>query len=220
MELIPRFPPQEMSSVIGSLVSAGHDCSRLIKAAEFVVRRRFSEFNPQSLAMLVWAAAVNGVYDLEIFQRVMQIDWSSFSSGITSATRRQLSLALVAYQWESPTRYSHPLPVLPFAPLVSSPPQSDSLLHHQVSECLSEMRVPHENEFTITPGLVVDIAIKSHRLAIEVNGPFHYLFGRNGEMMLDGSTKFKSRILKKMGWKGVESLQVVNIRCSRNTFIK
>jgi len=75
-----------------------------------------------------------------------------------------------------------------------------SELHRSVSECLTAAGVKHENErWCEDSGHSIDIAIESgaHRIALEVDGPYHYL--QNGQQ--DGSTQLRNRMLRAHGWR-------------------
>ena len=53
-------------------------------------------------------------------------------------------------------------------------------------------------------GFSVDIQLTGQRVVIEVDGPMHYLREvgpRSGRPVVDGSTRFKHRLLTAMGWK-------------------
>jgi very-short-patch-repair endonuclease len=49
-------------------------------------------------------------------------------------------------------------------------------------------------------GYSVDMRLAGTRVVVEVDGPHHYLQGQSGELDVDGSTQFKARILKQLGW--------------------
>ena len=71
-----------------------------------------------------------------------------------------------------------------------------SKLHKEVSRSLSAMGVAHGIEVDIK-GLIVDIAVEPLRLVLEVDGPSHFL---RGTQRLNGSSRFKRRLLVKQGW--------------------
>ena len=73
-------------------------------------------------------------------------------------------------------------------------------LHDSVSACLTTTGVAHDNErWCEQSGHSIDIAIESgaHRIALEVDGPYHYL--QNGQQ--DGSTQLRNRMLRAHGWR-------------------
>ena len=94
----------------------------------------------------------------------------------------------------------------------------DSQSQRGMSQHLKEMGVSHEMEASpfptheFVPGfLAIDAACKERRLAIEFDGPSHFLSNVSSGKLLkgrveDGPTKAKRRFLERLGWK------VVNVR--------
>jgi very-short-patch-repair endonuclease len=67
-------------------------------------------------------------------------------------------------------------------------------------------------EFPVEPGLVVDFASVKDRLAIEVNGPSHYLMDlASGESVMNGPSKHKLHQIESAGWK-VKSINIMDLR--------
>jgi succinate dehydrogenase flavin-adding protein (antitoxin of CptAB toxin-antitoxin module) len=94
---------------------------------------------------------------------------------------------------------------------------SDSKAHSNISLLLTEMGWEHKNEVSPFIGndktaifssggnhfMAIDIANVKDRIAIEVDGPFHFLgFGNSGRVV-NGRTKMKTRLLKNLGWRVV-----------------
>eukprot|EP00808_Paulinella_micropora_P012063 g19425.t1 len=77
-----------------------------------------------------------------------------------------------------------------------------SVLHMEVSNSIDSLGLSHINEDSTT-GLSVDIALPDHKVAIEVDGPSHFLTGSADgvENRYIGTTILKQRLLQKMGWK-------------------
>ena len=93
----------------------------------------------------------------------------------------------------------------------------DSKAYDKVSLLLTEMGWEHKNEVSPFIGndktdifssggdhfMAIDIANVKDRIAIEVDGPFHFLgFGNSGRVV-NGRTKMKTRLLKNLGWRVV-----------------
>merc|ERR1712150_152476 len=80
--------------------------------------------------------------------------------------------------------------------------QTSSHLHAQVSRVLRDMKVEHENEKDIE-GLVVDIAVRGSRVALEVDGPSHFLKESDGtrSRKVNGWTLFKHRLLRRLHYR-------------------
>ena len=66
---------------------------------------------------------------------------------------------------------------------------------------LTEIGWNHEFEHVTSEGISLDLADPEARRAIEVDGPSHYLKDvATGEYIVNGATRFKSRLLRALGW--------------------
>ena len=71
-----------------------------------------------------------------------------------------------------------------------------------VAEALSRLRWTHQVEHVTADGLSLDMAQPGSKLAVEFDGPWHYLVDvRSGLRSLTGASLFKRRLLRKLGWK-------------------
>ena len=62
--------------------------------------------------------------------------------------------------------------------------------------------VPFEPELLLPCGYSIDIAVPAHRLAIEVDGPTHFLsFGEGRLRHPTGNTMIKRRSIQALGWR-------------------
>ena len=58
-----------------------------------------------------------------------------------------------------------------------------SKLHTDVSTALLSLGIPHDNEFLTEDQLFsIDIALKDRKIAIEVDGPFHFSANTNARL--------------------------------------
>jgi len=83
------------------------------------------------------------------------------------------------------------------------PPKS-SALHHEVSHALTRLGLEHDMEVANAIAGDIDIVVArepSGQIAIEVDGPAHFVFIRNGSYTPNGSTVLKRRLLTKAGYK-------------------
>jgi len=84
--------------------------------------------------------------------------------------------------------------------------------HQEVSDTLTELNIDHKMEvspfessnvtFNTSTMLNIDIVISKNenkKVAIEFNGPSHYLQS-NGQDVESGTTKFKRRLLEKLNF--------------------
>ncbi|MEL6341468.1 MAG: RAP domain-containing protein, partial [Myxococcota bacterium] len=76
-----------------------------------------------------------------------------------------------------------------------------SQLQRDVSEMLAQLGWSHTFEHETVEGFSLDLADPDAKRAIEVDGPFHYLQdATTGEYVVNGATRFKSRLLRRLGW--------------------
>jgi len=77
-----------------------------------------------------------------------------------------------------------------------------SRAHLELSAALRAAGWQHECEVPLEGGLLVlDMACTSSRVAVEFDGPSHYLHHvATGEEIYDGSTLWKTRVLEASGW--------------------
>ena len=76
-----------------------------------------------------------------------------------------------------------------------------SSFQHEVSAMLTEMGWSHSFEHVTQEGISLDLADPEAKRAIEVDGPSHYLKDvKSGDYIVNGATKFKSRLLRALGW--------------------
>ena len=75
-----------------------------------------------------------------------------------------------------------------------------SKLHRDVSETLTRMGVPHEIERLAADGCFsVDIALRGRKVAIEVDGPSHFLANIMDQRI--GADRLRTEYLREKGWK-------------------
>ena len=76
-----------------------------------------------------------------------------------------------------------------------------SQLQRDILAMLVEMGWHHEFEHVTPEGISLDLAEPEAKRAIEVDGPSHYLKDAStGDYVVNGSTRFKSRLLRALGW--------------------
>ena len=63
-------------------------------------------------------------------------------------------------------------------------------LHNQVKRMLSDLGVEYQQEVLVGV-LSVDFVLPKYRIAIELDGPSHFLIERNGALKLTGTTLAK-----------------------------
>ena len=76
-----------------------------------------------------------------------------------------------------------------------------SQFQRDVSAMLTEMGWNHVFEHVTPEGISLDLADPEPKRAIEIDGSFHYLKDvATGDYVVNGSTQFKSRLLRVLGW--------------------
>ncbi|MEO1460547.1 MAG: RAP domain-containing protein, partial [Pseudomonadota bacterium] len=77
-----------------------------------------------------------------------------------------------------------------------------SQLQRNVSAMLGQMGWNHTFEHVTEEGFSLDLADPDAKRAIEVDGPSHYFKDvTRAEYVVNGATRFKSRLLRSYGWK-------------------
>jgi len=111
-------------------------------------------------------------------------------------TSEQASQAHQVNLWLKINRcYGYLLPTSSFKPTKIHTSQLQENVALQIKNSVRNGILIHE-EYAIDPSLIVDIAIVSEHLVIEVDGPSH--FNQLGQEL--ETTLFKRRLLQKLGW--------------------
>ena len=74
-----------------------------------------------------------------------------------------------------------------------------SQLQRDVAAALDRVGWAHVFEHVTAEGISLDMAQPDEKRGVEVDGPSHYLKGRE-PVQVNGSTRFKSRLLRQLGW--------------------
>ena len=185
-----------------------------------------AEVSPQSLANAVWSFAVMGFYNLDLLReavRVVSEGASHPGSGVTLEHFSQLYYACLSLQKELESTAGEEFadshnPVDDVNALLQDG-LSDmregtlSLLainteyfdtklgqnHMEVVECLRRRQNANfQVEYVLAEGITCDIAFPESRIAVEVDGPSHFLYGTEE---FTGKAQFKRRLLELLGWR-------------------
>ena len=169
---------------------------------------KLHSFTPQHCANSLLAVAILQLWDCPVIRAL----WTKLVAAVASPSSPDRMLC--AYQL-----YQVHLNAQTERPGLLPPPSAEALeyardawvkdvksrsrkseLHRSVSACLTAAGIDHENEhWCEDSGHSIDITIESgsHRIALEVDGPFHYL--QNGQP--DGPTQLRDRTLRAHGWR-------------------
>ncbi|ANQ08592.1 Uncharacterized protein PCOAH_00029810 [Plasmodium coatneyi] len=90
--------------------------------------------------------------------------------------------------------------------------QVSSSVHKKISNDLRHLSIFHHNEYFILDSLLVDVYLPNARVAIEIDGPSHFL--QKGKLILyNPNSLFKKRLLRALGF------SVISISISEHTFM-
>jgi hypothetical protein len=80
---------------------------------------------------------------------------------------------------------------------------SPSRSQRDVSVALTRIGWAHELEHVTAEGISLDMAEPASKFAVEFDGPTHFLAGASdgSRRVLDGKSKSKERLLRRLGWK-------------------
>jgi hypothetical protein len=163
-------------------------------------------------SVLVWEYAVNGLYEsaLKLFRSRPIAYWKGEVERAPVAASQLYSLYLVSFG-EKEKLSSFELEYLLSLQSSFADPMdnmSSSILHRQASDALADLNIEHVSEYKEpVSGFVVDMFVPSRNIAIEVQGPSHYLTDLvSGKAVLRPSDKLKHRVLVH-----VANMQVVQI---------
>lgn len=207
---------QTIANTIWAFAILGYDCPGLFYAIQDRSEYLVDKCNEQEITNLCYSMAILNLVHMHeslfraLWKRAMQIQWDS----VKNEGRIQL---LQAFLMVSKEMDLEP----PKEWITSSVPwmvdTKESLAQKEMSELLVDLGIAHEveacpleSEDIVVPGLLaIDAACRGQWLAIEFDGPSHFLRRVGTTYMPEiekGPTKAKRRFLEGLGW------TVVNIR--------
>jgi len=205
--------PQCVCNIAWAFAKLGHTHSDALFAS--LSQRATSgvaSYSDAELSVLLWSFTINRYYPLDLFAAAFSRSWSTPDVPADAKVRIfQAHLALTldlpdhglvldADSWEACTAAF----LLTSTSAEGTQTSSSSELHMDVSASLGDggLGLLHANEHVTDQGFVLDIAIEVDdqiRLAIEVDGPSHFLHGPT-QGVYTGSTRLKHRLLRRLGW--------------------
>ena len=204
------FNPQNLSSTAWAYATAGVRADALYAAiAETAVRGGLGGFNPQDLSNTAWAYATAGVSRPQLFKELVlaiTLSMSSSPSCWSADALRALHLWQLQLSLQGDVSESQLLSsdlrqrcrdAMRFADV------HPSKLQRSVAVALAELHPGFEEEVVDEQtGYTLDLALRSSLLAVEVDGPSHFIHnpGTQGEQLPTGSTILKRRLLRMAGW--------------------
>mmetsp|Transcript_5271 Transcript_5271/g.16574 ORF Transcript_5271/g.16574 Transcript_5271/m.16574 type:complete len:492 (+) Transcript_5271:697-2172(+) len=162
-------------------------------------------FGSQALANTIWAFAcvswpqsrIFAVFGSALARRVRDLD-------VTLRSMLYVVALYVRIQWGA-EYFDNDFPLSTFAKSLRSAytrcKPRPSLSQRKVAAVLDQMGWAHAFEYETDDGMSLDLAQPDLKRAIEVDGPSHYLEDvTTGERFVNGATRFKSRLLQRLGW--------------------
>ena len=226
----------ELSSLMWGVATSGfhvHPSARaLFEAARgYLAERELEECDGQSVCNLLWTWAVADMREHRLVLRKLHTHFAVLHGrgriireGLSQAHQYQLWVQLElrddALLFEPPLRQA----------CRDAMEQTHRTIHvsgfqGHVARVLSKLGVPYQLELNLV-GYSVDLALPGPRVAIEVDGPHHFLYdfapgkdadagtgcrdmaltinnGAHGVLAVNGASTLKHRLLRAMGWRMV-----------------
>jgi len=205
---IRDFSPQNLANLTWAYATMGNLAPRLFEAvaAEFPAEAQkfMSKFKPQGLSNVAWAFATLGIKAPRVFEAILRAVPAAYSQ-LDQHELTQFHQVLLFLTYEAPELRLAPL-LRDFraefrAAFVADEP-SPSRTQGDVAAALERTGWMHEFEHVTPEGLSLDMAQPASKVAVEFDGPTHYLGDLgSAEYCLHGRFFFKNRLLQKLGWK-------------------
>lgn len=191
----------------------------------------YLDFTHQNLSLIVWSLSLLRYYFPIEFEELLtyvleKINWADNSAHINNIDRSQIYQVYMLHALRFGMGRSTPAgtecssilyPIgsidackSTYTELSRSHLLFQSSFHSDVARILNRLGVSTEMEYVTEEGLVIDLAIPERKIAIEVNGPSHFvtcldLKGTLPELFsqrrtLDGSSRLKHILLRGLGW--------------------
>ena len=184
--------------------------ARLVKQTEEAVAReaedRLGDFNEQVFASVVWAFAVADVRHLAFLTachaHALTLDLSSQHPMVLSKLHQwQLWAALECTPADERQLLPPPLRQR-CREAMETGANHASQLQRAVGYTLASLRPGFEEEvIELRTSYSLDLALQSLRVAVEVDGPSHFVQDARGAHWPNGPTLLKQRLLRAAGWR-------------------
>jgi len=190
-----------MANTVWAFATASVTAVSLYKAVAAEVPRRINEFDPQGLANTAWAFACAGWEQHKIF-RELGSNSAARLKDLNETDKSQLYVVALYIQLQWPDL---DFPLLASLQSLRSAytcsAARPSQFQHDVSTMMKQMGWVHTFEHETAEGFSLDLAQPESKLAVEVDGPSHYLKDlSNGANVVKGATRFKTRQQCNFGW--------------------
>mmetsp|Transcript_7086 Transcript_7086/g.24902 ORF Transcript_7086/g.24902 Transcript_7086/m.24902 type:complete len:294 (-) Transcript_7086:58-939(-) len=202
---IKAFTSQNLANTVWAFANVGAEAPLLFEAVAFESPKKLATFTPLEVANTAWAFSLAGYAAPALFDAVAPVfearlcDWDPF-------LKAQFHQVFIHLRLEAP---QHALTLLlgrhetdlKAAFLAKGPTPSQG--QTRCSAALVRIGWTHEFEHVTADGLRLDMAQPLTKVAVEFDGPAHYLIGLDGAATrsLNGKSVFKDRVLARLRWK-------------------
>jgi len=198
---VRELNPQNLANTAWAFATAGHAAPALFEAIAEEAARRVGELNPQELANTAWAYAASDHHAVEssLFDQRFARRCDALAHEFNSKDLSQLHQWRLWYECERACSNGLPEAAL-LARCDAAFRASEVTVSHfqrQVAETLVSLGASVQEEVVLEEGYSLDLVVdwRGERLAVEVDGPWHFV-GREPT----GATLLKRRQLKHFGW--------------------
>lgn len=197
-----HFSHRELANIVWAFGKVFRRPRRFVLAAAKEARARLPHFAPTELANLAWALTVLEVYDVPLFRDAFAAMEASLARGaLAEGDLNQLYQVYSLLRLQAPEAVAGVTPELARAmeaAWAASKEREKRTTNRQaaVAKVLETLRVRHEVEAEHD----IDILLPEHGVALEVDGPAHFLRNTGHPM---GHTIMKRRLLELLGYRVV-----------------
>ena len=197
-----HFSHRELANIVWAFGKVFRRPRRFVLAAAKEARARLPHFSPTELANLAWALTVLEVYDVPLFRDAFAAMQASLGQGLLAeGDLNQLYQVYSLLRLQAPEAVAGVSPELARAmegAWAASKEREKRTTNRQaaVAKVLENLRMRHEVEAEHD----IDILLPEHGVALEVDGPAHFLRNTGHPM---GHTIMKRRLLELYGYRVV-----------------
>lgn len=201
LQSVPCFSPNQLTTVAWSFAKVGRGQKPLFNAITKQARKNLAQFQSEETLCMAWSFVVAGHYPRQFMRAAVQKLQQQRAALDQNKGCMQLLQIKAALDLECPSLkicWHKKMRTLlqQYTEQLACQKPCSSLLHGKVATSLQNLNVPFCNEYFVSP-YFIDIALPHKKIAIEVNGPCHYISYCREPL---GPTLFKVRLLQKMGW--------------------
>lgn len=193
------FSHRELSNIIWAYGKVFRRPRKFVLAAAEEARRRLPHFTPTELANVAWALTVLEVYDVSLYQEIFaRMDLWRASADLQEGDLNQLYQVYCLLRLQAPEAVvgvSRELRLDMYGAWSGNKEREKRTTNRQaaVAKVLENMQIRHEVEAEHD----IDILLPDYGVALEVDGPAHFLRNTGHPM---GHTIMKRRLLQLLGY--------------------